>query len=102
MIVNDPGTQPGTPHFNGIQTSGRTYRNLSAAEHAIRRDLDQQVPLRAGGHLLADVYRPQAAGRFPVLIAASPTRGRSRTWALPRGSSRQATASSSSPAGTST
>jgi uncharacterized protein len=65
-------TQPDTSHFNGLQTSGRSYRNLSMAEHAMRREVDQEVPLRDGGHLLADVYRPQAAGRFPVLIAASP------------------------------
>jgi predicted acyl esterase len=63
---------PDTSHLNGLQTSGRSYRNLSAAEHAWQREVDQEVPLRDGGHLLADVYRPQAAGRFPVLIAASP------------------------------
>ena len=65
-------TQPDTSHLNGLQTSGRSYRNLSAAEHAMQREVDREVPLRDGGHLLADVYRPQAAGRFPVLIAVSP------------------------------
>jgi putative CocE/NonD family hydrolase len=63
---------PDTSHFNGLQTTGRNYRNLSAAEHTMSRDVDQQVALRDGGHLLADVYRPVAQGKFPVLIAASP------------------------------
>jgi uncharacterized protein len=64
--------QPDTSQFNGLQTTGREYRNLSAAEHTMSRDVDQQIPLRDGGHLLADVYRPEAQGKFPVLIAASP------------------------------
>jgi uncharacterized protein len=64
--------QPDTSQFNGLQTTGREYRNLSAAEHTMSRDVDQHVPLRGGGHLLADVYRPVAHGKFPVLIAASP------------------------------
>jgi uncharacterized protein len=64
--------QPDTSGFNGLQTTGREYRNLSAVEHTMSRDVDQHVPLRDGGHLLADVYRPVAHGKFPVLIAASP------------------------------
>jgi uncharacterized protein len=64
--------QPDTSQFNGLQTTGREYRNLSAVEHTMSREVDQHVPLRGGGHLLADVYRPVAHGKFPVLIAASP------------------------------
>jgi uncharacterized protein len=64
--------QPDTSQFNGLQTTGRQYRNLSAVEHTMSRDVDQHVLLRDGGHLLADVYRPVAQGKFPVLIAASP------------------------------
>jgi uncharacterized protein len=64
--------QPDTSQFNGLQTTGREYRNLSAVEHTMSREVDQHVPLRDGGHLLADVYRPLAHGKFPVLIAASP------------------------------
>jgi uncharacterized protein len=64
--------QPDTSRFNGVQTSGRGYRNLSTAVHTMQREVDREVPLRDGGHLLADVYRPDATGRFPVLIAASP------------------------------
>ncbi len=67
-----PSRQPDTSHLNGLQTTGRAYRNLSEAAHAIRRDTDQHVELRDGGHLLADVHRPTTDGTFPVLIAASP------------------------------
>jgi uncharacterized protein len=69
---NTATTQPDTSGFNGVQTTGREYRNLSAVEHTMSRDADQRVPLRDGGQLLADVYRPGAQGTFPVLIAASP------------------------------
>ena len=64
--------RPDTSHFNGLQTTGRDYRDLSPIAHAMTRDQDQQVPLPDGGHLLADVYRPVEHGRYPVLIAASP------------------------------
>jgi putative CocE/NonD family hydrolase len=65
-------SRPDTSHFNGLQTTGRDYRNLSPAEHTMSRDVDQAVPLRDGGRLIADVYRPAGQGTFPVLIAASP------------------------------
>ena len=65
-------TQPDTSHFNGLQTTGREYRNLSVDQHTMTRDIDQRVPLRDGGFLLSDVYRPTEAGSYPVLIAASP------------------------------
>jgi putative CocE/NonD family hydrolase len=63
---------PDTSRFNGLQTTGRTYRNLSRPDYTMVRDMDQLVPLPDGGHLLADVYRPTEQGTFPVLIAASP------------------------------
>jgi len=76
-VTSDPAqsattSRPDTSHFNGLQTTGRDYRNLSPAEHVMSRDVDQAVPLRDGGQLLADVYRPTGPGAFPVLIAASP------------------------------
>ncbi|MFZ0834630.1 MAG: CocE/NonD family hydrolase [Mycobacterium sp.] len=58
--------------LNGPQTTGRDYRNLSEAQYASRRDLNVSVPMRDGISLLADVHRPDAPGRFPALIAASP------------------------------
>jgi hypothetical protein len=66
------GTEPGQRQLNGPQTTGRSYRNLSAPRHAMARDNNVAVPMRDGVMLLADVHRPAEAGRYPVLIAASP------------------------------
>jgi hypothetical protein len=66
------GTEPGQRQLNGVQTTGRQYRNLSEPKYAIARDNDVPVPMRDGINLLADVWRPNAPGRFPILIAASP------------------------------
>src|SRR6195952_2992935 len=66
------GIEPGQRQLNGPQTSGREYRNLSRPEHETTRDDDVAVPMRDGVQLLADVFRPAAPGRYPVLIAASP------------------------------
>ena len=65
-------TQPDTARLNGLQTTDRRYRNMSTVEHTMTRETDVAVPLADGGHLLADVYRPENEGRYPVLIAASP------------------------------
>jgi uncharacterized protein len=64
--------QPDTSRFNGLQTTGRKYRNFSTVRYQMIRQIDRPVPLRGGGHLLSDVYRPDGKGKFPVLIAASP------------------------------
>jgi len=61
--LGEATSRPDTSHFNGLQTTGRDYRNLSPAEHIMARDVDQAVPLRNGGRLLADVYRPVGQGR---------------------------------------
>jgi len=61
-----------TEQLNGPQTTGRSFRNLSAAEHPIHHDVNVAVPVRDGISLMADVHRPDADGRFPALIAASP------------------------------
>jgi predicted acyl esterase len=58
--------------LNGPQTTGREYRNLSSPQFTIRRDDNAHVAMRDGVTLLADVHRPDADGRFPALIAASP------------------------------
>jgi uncharacterized protein len=50
----------------------RGLRNLSSAVFGIARENDLSVPLRSGGRLLADLHRPDAPGRFPVLVSASP------------------------------
>jgi uncharacterized protein len=58
--------------LNGPQTTGREYTNLSEAQHHTRRDDNVAIAMRDGTTLLADVHRPDADGRFPALIAASP------------------------------
>jgi predicted acyl esterase len=58
--------------LNGPQDTGREYRNLSAPQFGITHLINQRVPMRDGVDLMADVHRPDAAARFPALIAASP------------------------------
>lgn len=66
------GIEPGQRRLNGPQTTGREYRNLSAPEYRTTTNDNVAVPMRDGTRLLADVHRPDADGRFPALIAASP------------------------------
>lgn len=66
------GPWPGQRRLNGPQTTGRSFRNLSEAQYGMSRDDDVAVPMRDGARLLADVHRPDADGRFPALVAASP------------------------------
>jgi hypothetical protein len=66
------GIDPGQRQLNGTQTTGRAYRELSTPDYATTQDDDVAVPMRDGINLLADVVRPDAPGKFPVLIAASP------------------------------
>ncbi|GAY13770.1 CocE/NonD family hydrolase [Mycobacterium sp. shizuoka-1] len=66
------GIEAGQRRLNGPQTTGREYRNLSTPDHGITTDVNVAVPMRDGITLLADVHRPDTAGRFPALIAASP------------------------------
>ncbi|MEV6391221.1 CocE/NonD family hydrolase [Nocardia xishanensis] len=66
------GVEPGQRRLNGPQTTGREYRNLSAALHGTTRQNDVPIPARDGIQLMADVHRPDAEGRFPALIAAAP------------------------------
>ena len=36
---------------------------------AMTRDLDVMVPMRDGVKICADIYRPDATGKFPALLA---------------------------------
>jgi uncharacterized protein len=72
MSTKVSGVDAGQRRLNGPQTTGRQYRNLSEPAHAITREDDVQVPMRDGIELLADVHRPAEAGKYPVLVAASP------------------------------
>ena len=72
MTKSVSGMEPGQRQLNGLQTTGRDYRNLSKPDYAIACDEDVVAPMRDGVELLVDVHRPATPGRYPVLIAASP------------------------------
>ena len=61
-----------TRQLNGPQSTGRDYRQLSEPEFDMRHDNNVAITMRDGTALMADVHRPDAGGRFPALIAASP------------------------------
>jgi predicted acyl esterase len=48
----------------GQQTTAQTYE--------VRIDFNRRVPMRDRVELSADVYRPKADGRFPVLLNRTP------------------------------
>jgi uncharacterized protein len=66
------GTEPGQRQLNGPQTTGRHYRNLSHPLFEMGSEFDVIVRMRDGIELRADVHRPEAPGRYPVLVSASP------------------------------
>ncbi len=66
------GIAAGERQLYGAQTSGRSYRNLSAPLYAIRSENDVAIPMRDGIALRGDIHRPDSDEKFPVLIAISP------------------------------
>ncbi|PVX75075.1 CocE/NonD family hydrolase [Paraburkholderia unamae] len=66
------GTEPGQRQLNGPQTTGRHYRNLSRPMFEMGSEFDVVVRMRDGVELRADIRRPAAPGRYPVLVSASP------------------------------
>src|SRR3979409_836721 len=66
------GIGPGQRQLNGPQTSGREFRNLSEPRYRTHRHLNVKIPMRDGIDLVADIFRPDADGSFPALVAASP------------------------------
>jgi predicted acyl esterase len=66
------GIERGQRQLNGPQTSGREFRNLSEPRYHTRRHLNVKIPMRDGIELVADIFRPDAEGSFPALVAASP------------------------------
>src|ERR1700710_594417 len=71
MKTKVAGTAPGERQLNGPQTSGRDYRNLSEPRFDMIRENNVPITLRDGTVLLADVFRPDGDGAFPVLVAFS-------------------------------
>ncbi len=66
------GTEPGQRQLNGPQTTGREFRNLSQPRYHTRRHVNVKIAMRDGIELVADIFRPDAEGSFPALVAASP------------------------------
>ena len=66
------GIEPGQRRLFGVQTTGRTYRNLSPAAFAMASENNIAVPMRDGIALHADLHRPKDEGRHPALVAISP------------------------------
>ena len=44
----------------------------SPREYGVTIERDVRVPVGKGLHIVADIYRPSAPGRFPVLLTMSP------------------------------
>lgn len=66
------GLAPGERGLNGVQTTGRQYRNLSEPIFTIRRTNNVSVTVRDGTMLLADLFQPDSEGAFPALVSFSP------------------------------
>lgn len=44
----------------------------TAVYHPLKLEKDVRIPLRDGAYVVADVFRPDAAGRFPAIITMGP------------------------------
>jgi len=49
-----------------------SYAELSQATHSIKIERSVHIPMRDGIKLLADIYRPDEAERYPVILIRSP------------------------------
>ncbi len=54
----------------------------SAAEYSVRLEKDLEVPMRDGARLKADVFRPDAAGKFPAILNLGPYQ-KDKLWIVP-------------------
>jgi putative CocE/NonD family hydrolase len=71
MSNRPSGTAPGQRHLNGMQTTGRKFRNLTEPAYQVSQANDVPAPMRDGVELMTDIYRPDADGRVPALLAYS-------------------------------
>ncbi len=78
-VVGDP--QPGSSDLQlEIQENGETKyigysflaKELSQPVYQVIEELDVKVPMRDGIRLSTNIYRPDATGKFPVLLMRSP------------------------------
>lgn len=47
-------------------------QTISQPTHTVKIDFNQRVRMRDGVELSADVYRPDAAGQYPVILSRTP------------------------------
>jgi putative CocE/NonD family hydrolase len=72
MTHRAAGLGPNERQLNGTQTTGRKLANLSEPEFETRQTQNTGIAVRDGTVLLADVFQPDAEGRFPALLSFSP------------------------------
>lgn len=65
------GTGPVDIPFTPAFPPGVARAHYVEASPALVLDRNVRIPMRDGGCIAADVYRPRAAGRHPVLVVAS-------------------------------
>jgi putative CocE/NonD family hydrolase len=53
---------------SGAGAAKAAAEERSEASYAVKQELNVKVPMRDGVHLEAEIYRPDAPGRFPVLM----------------------------------
>lgn len=54
-----------------LASAASARNNLRRAMNGIVKECDVRVPLRDGGYVLADIYRPDDAGTYPVIMSFS-------------------------------
>ncbi len=58
--------------FEALMAPDQVDPLLSAPEHEVRVDSGVGIPMRDGVALATDIYRPEAPGRFPVILVRTP------------------------------
>src|ERR1700722_13512503 len=58
--------------FCGASLRGQAVEHTSQPAYQVTIDFNQRVAMRDGVELSADIYRPAAPGRFPVIMARTP------------------------------
>jgi putative CocE/NonD family hydrolase len=83
--IKASGIEAGQRQLNGVQTTGREFRNLSQPTYDMVQTNNVAVPMRDHIELLADLYLPDDAGQFPALLAFSPYPRQIQNTRLPMG-----------------
>ena len=58
--------------FRGARGISGLFSPRSESKDGIRREYDIAVPMRDGKKIYVDIFRPEAPGRYPALIAWGP------------------------------